>query len=383
MSYYKSVPTAGLLRLRLATCHGLSAGLAVVLAAGAAALQKPAPLALTARWTVTMPAPAIQPLATNGAAVFAALSSGTVTAIAVSDGQPVWNADVQAAAPISATGDLLLVPARDAIVAINAIDGVTRWRLVVDAPASGAVTVSGGRGYVPLESGALVVVSLADGRRAGGAALGTTRLGAPIVAGGRILVAGADGWILALYEATLAPAWRVHIGGAPSAMAVLGQDLFVGSDNNVLYCLGASNGRVRWRWTSSGDVVGTPHADGKRVFYLALDNQLRALDRGNGHLRWKRPLPTRPAYGPLPFAESLLVAGLAAELDAYAPATGEPAWTVTAPDELAGPPLVVTGADGAPALLLVTGGAQLQLLAPEPPADGAQPAAVGPPKIIK
>ena len=42
-------------------------------------------------------------------------------------------------------------------------------------------------------------------------------------------------------------------------------------------------------------------ADGELVYFASLDNIIRAVNRGNGNQRWKKPTGTRPIGPPLAF----------------------------------------------------------------------------------
>jgi hypothetical protein len=81
--------------------------------------------------------------------------------------------------------------------------------------------------------------------------------------------------------------------------------------------------------------------DEERVYFTSWDNALRALNRGNGHLRWRTNLPLRPSGGPLLLGRLLFVAGLAADVRAFRAENGVAAGRFTQPAELAVPPQVV------------------------------------------
>jgi outer membrane protein assembly factor BamB len=83
-------------------------------------------------------------------------------------------------------------------------------------------------------------------------------------------------------------------------------------------------------------VVAAPAADASRVFVVAFDHIVRALDRRSGHLRWRRPLPHRPAGSPVLVGPTVLVPSLSTELSGYDAATGEPSMTVSHTSEVAG-----------------------------------------------
>jgi outer membrane protein assembly factor BamB len=88
------------------------------------------------------------------------------------------------------------------------------------------------------------------------------------------------------------------------------------------------------------------------VYFVSLDNVLRALDRNNGAQRWKRGLPLRPIAGPLRAADTLLVSGLSSPL-AFQHRDGAPAGNLQVSGELAAQPYVVPGA-ALPTVVVVT-----------------------------
>ena len=79
----------------------------------------------------------------------------------------------------------------------------------------------------------------------------------------------------------------------------------------------------------------------KRVYYVALDNILWALDRNNGGEKWRQPLPMRPSGGPLVVGDVVVVAGVAAEVRAYQAQTGDEAGKSESQADLASAPQLV------------------------------------------
>ena len=102
----------------------------------------------------------------------------------------------------------------------------------------------------------------------------------------------------------------------------------------------AIDGRVDWRWRTGGDTVGMPIADEHRVYFVALDNILRALNQISGNQHWMRPLPFRPSSGPVKAGRTLVVAGQAPTLRGYNVADGTAAGEIQTPPEPAAPPHV-------------------------------------------
>ena len=115
------------------------------------------------------------------------------------------------------------------------------------------------------------------------------------------------------------------------------------------------DGDVEWRWPTGGPVIGLPVVDDRTVYFVSLDNVLRALNKSSGVQRWKSPLPLRPTTGPLHAAESLVVSGPAPTLRAYKAQDGKSAGEFALPGELAAPPHLFTPVVGSfPVVIAVT-----------------------------
>jgi hypothetical protein len=117
--------------------------------------------------------------------------------------------------------------------------------------------------------------------------------------------------------------------------------------------LRAADGQVAWRWRTGADGVGIPVVDERNVYFVSLDNVLRALSRKTGVQQWVRPLPLRPTRGPLKVARTLVVSGIAPTLLAYNIKDGTPAGQLPAGGELAGSPYAAPPSSGGPLQLVV------------------------------
>jgi len=184
-----------------------------------------------------------------------------------------------------------------------------------------------------------------------------------------------DGRIIALSLQTGDELWTHTLNKPGEGILALAERLYVGSLDDWFYSLDTKDGKRKWRWRNDADVVGMPVIDTRRIYFVALDNVLRALNRGGGSLFWKRGLPMRPSSGPLLTENLLVVPGLAAELHGYAIADGAPAGDFVLKGsqgeelQLAAPPHLTTKKT----IVIVTKNGLLQALGTAPP--GAAPVA--------
>jgi hypothetical protein len=114
--------------------------------------------------------------------------------------------------------------------------------------------------------------------------------------------------------------------------------VYVGSQDNYFYCLLAPDGAIDWRWRTGADVIGRPLLDEDLVYFVSLDNMVRALHRTRGSQRWRASLPVRPAGGPVKAAGTLIVPGIGRSMPAYNLTDGAAAGELTVTGEPVPPP---------------------------------------------
>ena len=231
----------------------------------------------TQQWMITA-RPVMEPVAGDG--LLFILEADMLRALHVADGSIAWQlpfADTLAVHPVWDNGWLIVANHDGEITALRATDGQLIWRRDIKSPAHAPPTLAADRIYVPT----------------------------------------ADHRIVALQVESGEPIWERRLGGAPNDILVVNDRLFAGSQDNFFYCVMAADGRVDWRWRTGGDVAGRPVADERYVYFVALDNVLRAMHMVSGGQQWMRPLPIRPAWGPVRAGSTIVVAGQAAALRAF------------------------------------------------------------------
>lgn len=152
---------------------------------------------------------------------------------------------------------------------------------------------------------------------------------APLVAGGRVFVAGSVGNVAALDAATGKDVWRVNLG-TPIAAGV-------GSDGQIAAVVTRSNqlvaiadGAERWRVRLPARSFTAPLVAGERVFVLTADRVVTAFDGKTGARLWSQSRPAEPLVlsqtgALLPVGDTLVV-GLAGRLTGLNPDNGSVRW---------------------------------------------------------
>lgn len=150
------------------------------------------------------------------------------------------------------------------------------------------------------------------------------------VNGTTVTVAGGDGTVVAIDAQTGRDVWRVALGSPLSAG--------VGSDGKTAAVVTKSNevvaiegGRELWRQKLPAQVYTAPFVAGGRVFVLAADRSVSALDGQTGRKLWTQqrpgnePLILRQPGVLLAVGDTLLV-GLSGRLVGLNPANGSVRW---------------------------------------------------------
>jgi outer membrane protein assembly factor BamB len=327
---------------------------------------------LVPKWTTTLDVAPVFPPAFDATQAYVALGNGQLLSLSLEAGTSVWSvACTTTAAP--AAGDSLVFTGGDGYVqALAHDDGARRWRTAV----SGSVTSlywDTGWLIATTDTSTLIAIRAIDGEVLWRRDLESALHSAPSPAGERLYLSLKDGALLALAIQTGAPIWTTKLTKPGNGVLAIGDRLYLGSMDDSFYCLAAKDGKVIWRWKTGADVIGTPAIDTKRIYFVSLDNVLRALDRDSGSVRWQKPLPMRPATGPLLTGWTIVVAGSAAELHAFSSEfNGQPMGDLIlrSPEnqemQLAAPPHLTADTT----LVLLTKGGQMQALIGSPSPSG-------------
>jgi glycine betaine/proline transport system substrate-binding protein len=96
-------------------------------------------------------------------------------------------------------------------------------------------------------------------------------------------------YIYALEATTGKEKWRTNIGVAwsgKSSPAVMGNTIYVGSQDGHVYALDASTGDVKWKHFTAGGVYSSPAVLDGIVYIGSTDSYLYALDAQTGKEKW-------------------------------------------------------------------------------------------------
>jgi outer membrane protein assembly factor BamB len=306
-------------------------------------------------WTLALNNSLIAPPAYSASHIYLPIEGDRLVAYDWERGRQMWIVPSHPVhQPVEGHG-LLFVSEAASLKAIRTSDGSTAWER--PTPGDLAVPPVWDNGWLMLAAGTGEVLALRalDGELVWRRDLGSRAHAQPSLAADRVYVPVDDGRIVALQVETGEPLWERRLGGPATAILAAGDRLYAGSRDNFFYSIRESDGTVAWRWRTGADVVGLPVTDDRNVYFVSMDNVLRALARGSGVQRWVRLLPLRPTRGPLTVGRTLIVSGVAPSLPAFNMNDGTPAGEVPATGELAGAPIAVPHpSTGLPQVLVVT-----------------------------
>jgi outer membrane protein assembly factor BamB len=309
-------------------------------------------------WQLTFTPPPAQIPAFDTHSAYLVLRDGTVCAVDHATGLKRWSVPASSTVrPVSSETVLVGADGKNAW-GLDAMTGDPRWQRDLGAtPEAEPVATPAGALFLTGD-GDLVLLAWQDGREAWRGRL-PGRVSAPMAPGpDRVWIGLDDGRVLAIRLADSGVLWTKPLGARILGITPLGDRLVVGSADNFLYALNASNGDTEWRWRTGGDVVGKAASDGRRVYFTSLDAMLRALDRRHGDLKWQRPLASRAVGGPVLAGTALILAGVSPELRAFRTSDGGNTASAPVPGRPLHGPFLAQATDAAPLrlVLLAAGG---------------------------
>jgi len=161
----------------------------------------------------------------------------------------------------------------------------------------------------------------------------------PVVAGGRVFTMDADGVVAAFDAAGGGSLWRTstqppddrttNIGGG---VAVSGDTVFAATGRAEMLALNAATGAIRWRAPLGGPARSAPTIAADRIFVGTLDNQMLGLSATDGKRLWSYQSPASETLVlglPAPaFVDGIVIAGFGSgELVALRAASGTVVWS--------------------------------------------------------
>lgn len=273
-----------------------------------------------------------QPVLVDGR-IYTLDTEAEVTAFDVTNGQQIWKTNVSAdkdddnviGGGIASSGGLLYVTSGyNEVLALNPSDGSIIWRKTIPAASRAAPTVMDSRVFVTTLDGRLLALNAVDGAPLWdytGIAEAATLVGGASPAASRdiVLPVFSSGEITALRVGNGSVAWSDNLsnvkglGGLAEisdikALPVIDKGIvFAISFSGRLAAIDERTGTRIWQREIGGSQ--TPWLAGNHMFVLSSTNQLIALGRETGAIRWINDLPRTNDGEPMRFTGPVLAGG--------------------------------------------------------------------------
>lgn len=168
----------------------------------------------------------------------------------------------------------------------------------------------------------------------------------PIVVEGRAFVAGCDGFLHILDLESGKAIAKVEIGGPTGVTpAVVGDRLYLGTEDGAFLAIDWRKAEVLWRWQEprGQGIRSCPALSETLVFFGTRGRQMVALDQRSGEVAWtfdaKRPIDSSPVL----VGDRLYFGAGDGRVYGLNAATGEKQWEFEVGQEITASPAVVTG----------------------------------------
>jgi len=305
-------------------------------------------------WTLALNNMLAAPAAYDGTRAFFAIEDDRLVAYDIVSGEQRWLVSSRTELQPATGNDLLFVVEPDALVARHVTDGSIAWQVPIAGKTPVRPVWDNGWLILSSEQGELLALRAADGHVAWRRDVKSPAHAVSALTADRVYVPTRDRRVVALRLDTGDQIWERKFTGVPTDILATPDRVYVGSSDDYVYCLMAKDSSIDWRWRTGGDIVGAPVTDGDRVYFVALDNVLRALDRKSGVQQWMRPLTIRPAWAPVLAGSTIVVAGVTSSVRGFAIKDGAPAGDVTAGAEVTTAPYALDDPVAHRPMLLIT-----------------------------
>lgn len=268
------------------------------------------------RWRTRPGGPVGAALAASGPRLLFADRRGLAGALDLESGQSLWTVQLRGRGParLAVHAGLAVVHGGDGVVhALDVESGGERWRLRTGLrPLSDPVLLDG-RLLVPA-AGRLLAVDPLTGRRLASRPVEGIRL---LAAGPEAVFASGGGSVRA-FDGGLEPLWTRWLGtGLAAAPLLLGGQLWCAGANGFLYALDPRRGEPRWSLDLQGEPTGAPVPAAPGGVVATAGGELVGVEAG-GRVLWRQRLAAGPAV--VAAGRDRLYAAGDGRLHAFAPA---------------------------------------------------------------
>jgi outer membrane protein assembly factor BamB len=231
--------------------------------------------------------------AVDGDTVVAHSRGGRVFVLDRATGHQLWTwqaAGEIESSPVIVGGVDYLGDAAGNVYALDLRRRRLRWTYRDGCKVTASAAVVGGTVYLGDYCGRLVALDAASGSLRFVASAGSPVYGTSAVSDGRVFVPSRDSGALVAFTTSGTRLWSVSTGayvyGAP---AVWHGRVFFGSYNGLLYCVSAASGRVLWTVDAGGSISGSPAVVDGIVYAGSFAHRITGVDARTGRVVFTFP----------------------------------------------------------------------------------------------
>lgn len=318
----------------------------------------------------------VSPPIVAGGMVFAMDAAGIVSAHSEADisevkwtngtGRPKGVSDVLGGGLAYAEGVVYATNGSGNLRALDATTGAPKWSIRVGAPVRGAPAVEGTTVVVVTADNQTLAYDTTNGQprwehRGIQETAGYFSITSPVISEGIVIASYSSGELFAIRLESGSVLWSDTLAGGDRTKAAA---IFNGIDTNpivqdgVVLSTSASgemqasvllNGRPLWQQRIGAHA--TPWSAGNVLYVLSDTNDLAALLKRDGSVRWVSPVAEKPAkgnsvplYGPILSANAVLVVDGNGVLSSFKPTSGERIGTYELAEGIVTAPVIANGA---------------------------------------
>lgn len=167
--------------------------------------------------------------------------------------------------------------------------------------------------------------------------------GTPLYYDGGIYLGSCDNNIYSLNATNGEFVWKYATGGSiVSRPAIFDGNIFIGSEDQSLHVINVRTGKINWSYLSNGHILSSPRISDGHVFFGSDDNSLHAVNVLTGRVTWKFDAGSPIRSSPYIIDETIFVGSESGEFYAI-DFRGELKWRFKAKLAITSSPMVHDG----------------------------------------
>ena len=181
--------------------------------------------------------------------------------------------------------------------------GKPRWKVETENFINGTPAISNGKIIFGGCDGIIRIVDPVTGIQKDTINIGIYIAGSPALSGDYAFLGDYDGNFYSLNLTERKPIWKIYPGddnGSIMAIPAVGYgSVVIGSEDRNLYCYSFSDGRLKWKFRTNGNITGSAVITPAAVLFTSTDGKVRILNLDNGQQIWSfnagAPISSSPA----------------------------------------------------------------------------------------